>query len=419
MSAAGKARAAKTASRSSTITAGAGNSPSRSSSSSRSSGSSSGGSSSTPKYQIVNLAAMAKYSPSQYQRTSSGAVVLNPGVTPISGTVKSISSSSSGSTSSPKLSDNQIINLDSMSKYTADQYERLDDGRVMLKDGVTVKDGTTKKVSKEEKEKIDEEQEEKDDIEDDFKEEDLPDYILEDPAYKNLPQEIKDLIALNYLAQTSQNADYVERAKLALEEASKVVDPYIKEAVRMTQEELDQAVGGVKKDAQSQIKTLNNRMDAIKEDLTYNKEQLTLEQQADLSNQLRSYENDLFSLQQGAAEAGLAFSSPRARAETGLAAENQAIVESTQRKYNRAVREQDVSSARDITELKQSVVDTARTKRENLEKLALAAEGKLGSDRVPEGLDKIGDITGSLEYKKGEMTTNLQRQLLDDKLNLQ
>lgn len=38
--------------------------------------------------QILNLDDMAKYSPDQYQRLSDGAVVLNPGVTPIPGTTK-------------------------------------------------------------------------------------------------------------------------------------------------------------------------------------------------------------------------------------------------------------------------------------------------------------------------------------------
>jgi hypothetical protein len=43
---------------------------------------------SQPQYQILNLESMARYSPNQYQRLASGAVILNPGVTPIPGTVK-------------------------------------------------------------------------------------------------------------------------------------------------------------------------------------------------------------------------------------------------------------------------------------------------------------------------------------------
>lgn len=38
----------------------------------------------------------------------------------------------------------QIINLESMAKYTPDQYERLDDGAVVLKEGVEPIEGTTK-----------------------------------------------------------------------------------------------------------------------------------------------------------------------------------------------------------------------------------------------------------------------------------
>ena len=43
------------------------------------------------QYQILNVDAMNKYSPSQYQRLSDGRVVLNPGVNPIAGTVKETS----------------------------------------------------------------------------------------------------------------------------------------------------------------------------------------------------------------------------------------------------------------------------------------------------------------------------------------
>jgi len=42
------------------------------------------------KYQILDLSSMAKYKPNQYTRQSNGSVILNPGVQPISGTVKTI-----------------------------------------------------------------------------------------------------------------------------------------------------------------------------------------------------------------------------------------------------------------------------------------------------------------------------------------
>jgi len=48
------------------------------------------GQSTEPKYQILNLASMAKYKPSEYTRQSDGSVILNPGVKPIDGTVKNI-----------------------------------------------------------------------------------------------------------------------------------------------------------------------------------------------------------------------------------------------------------------------------------------------------------------------------------------
>lgn len=42
----------------------------------------------TPQYQILDVASMGKYSPSQYERLGNGSVVLKQGVTPIEGTTK-------------------------------------------------------------------------------------------------------------------------------------------------------------------------------------------------------------------------------------------------------------------------------------------------------------------------------------------
>ena len=96
-------------------------------------------------YQILNTAMMAKYSPNQYQRLPSGAVILNPGVTPIAGTVKE--TTATAPTTQTAGTQYQILDLAAMSKYRADQYQRLPDGRVVLNPGVTPIAGTVKQVA--------------------------------------------------------------------------------------------------------------------------------------------------------------------------------------------------------------------------------------------------------------------------------
>lgn len=110
-------------------------------------GSSGGGTSgggSSPQYQILNTQSMSKYSPNQYTRLPSGAVVLNPGVTPLSGTVKTIGGAQSGSAGSNQTY--QILNASAMSQYSPNQYQRNLDGSVTLKPGVVPKEGTVKVV---------------------------------------------------------------------------------------------------------------------------------------------------------------------------------------------------------------------------------------------------------------------------------
>jgi len=98
-----------------------------------------------PQYQILNVEAMGKYKPTDYERLPDGRVVLKPGVQPIEGTVKTATGQTPAAPTET-AAQYQILDLEAMKKYTPDQYERLPDGRVVLKPGVQPIEGTVKQV---------------------------------------------------------------------------------------------------------------------------------------------------------------------------------------------------------------------------------------------------------------------------------
>jgi len=89
----------------------------------------SSGNSGNQQNQILNLAAMSQYSPSQYTRQANGAVILNAGVTPIAGTTRTIGSGSTGSNGVP-YGATPITNPAGLQGLTESQIYRDPSGRI-------------------------------------------------------------------------------------------------------------------------------------------------------------------------------------------------------------------------------------------------------------------------------------------------
>jgi hypothetical protein len=243
--------------------------------------------------------------------------------------------------------------------------------------------------------------------------------------YENVPDETKD--SEEWQQASDQNKKIIDMiqgwhdaiiagdvalqqdAEAALESAITLADPYFKQKLLVAQEEIKQSVATTTGDYDSSKKSLDEKIKNINEDLVYNKKELSLDEQEDLATQKRNYENQLYQLQQGMAESGLAFSSPRARAESLLSAENQGVVTSTQRKFARAQRDQDVGSARDLLSSQNALADLARRKSEILKKTSLIGEESVGSKNLQDipGVNKMGGIVGDIAYAKGSAIEKL------------
>ena len=246
----------------------------------------------------------------------------------------------------------------------------------------------------------------------------LPTDILNSPQYKSLTQEQKDLVALTYNTTKVKDEQTRKLAQESLNEAIKLVDPFYKEQIRTAQDEIQRAISGTQADAKSSLDQLNTRIKQINEDLIYNKDQLTIEQQSELSQQLQDYQVQLEDLRQNYAEAGLAFSSPRDVAEQRLSMSQTGLAESSNRKYQRAVREQDVTAERQLQQSAQQIADTQRQSQERTTDIYRQGEKALGSKNLPttDSATALGGITGSIEEDRQNAILGLQNTLLNSKL---
>jgi hypothetical protein len=216
-----------------------------------------------------------------------------------------------------------------------------------------------------------------------------------------------------------------ERQKLlteALNDAKASADPYFKEKIRIAQDELSRALGTQKDDLASRTTDLTNKINDIKTDLATGKGRIGIDEQAELSRQVRKYEQELETVRENAATTGLTFSSRRTVAESRLATENTDVVESTKRTFQRKLEDLVSAADRGDRDAKNQLKDYERLYGENVTKLLRGAESTLGTGNVPSdytGYKPLGGVTGSLEEdkladitKRAEALVNLRNPFL-------
>ena len=313
----------------------------------------------------------------------------------------------------------------------------------------------------------------------------LPDFIKNDPEFQKLPDKEKELARTAWKAAHTNDVLRKIIADKALSEAIKIADPIFKQQLLLAKDEsernlavfltgnteaknvLNTKLANLKEDivtnigrmnsaeAESKIQDLESlriisdqairesssreagvaaelartqrRIDAISDDLKVGKQDISLEEQAALSRQLREYQRNLQSTQEQAVDAGLGFSSIRAQAEQRLLEDLADVSESTKRQSSRQIRLLETSSGRDTTEL---VAGEAEIKRKNQAErvdIARQIEQKYGFDAIPTDIKNkilafeptfapIG-VRGNLTAEQQRRETELQQKQQD--LNLQ
>jgi len=229
-----------------------------------------------------------------------------------------------------------------------------------------------------------------------------PDFLKNDPSFQALPPDLKEIAIYNYEVQKSNDQQKADKLSKALEMATQQADPYWKSILLIAQDEVLRGFEQAQGDFESSIQRQQRIMENIQKDLTYNKDFLSLEQQTELANISRQYEYNTENLVQGAANAGLTFSTKRKIAEKRLAEENQGMVESSQRQYNKQLRDLQESASRGTTETQQEIEDLQRRMGDYTTNLGRSAEKYLGTDNLPSlpGYQALGNVTGDMYEEK-------------------
>ena len=220
--------------------------------------------------------------------------------------------------------------------------------------------------------------------------------------YQNLSSDQQEFAKYNWSITRSDAKESIKLYQEALDEATAQADPYWKSYLLVAQDEVQRAVDDAIKTTQSEVEKNQRLIDKLKENLTSNKDYLSLEQQSDLATLAQNYEVNQETLVQGSADTGLTFSTKRKLAEQRLAQTNTGLVESTQRKYNKQISDLQTEADSGNTEAQKEIEELQRKLGVTITSIGREAEAKLGSENLPtiSGYTALGDVTGDYYEQK-------------------
>jgi len=250
-------------------------------------------------------------------------------------------------------------------------------------------------------------------VEDAAKEREYPKELTDIDGFNDLTDEQKTLALYTWSKVMGETETARKDAEIALEQAKQQSDPYHKSLITFAQDELSRAIGTTQADLSDQMADMAAKKKQIDQDLAFNRDQLSIEEQADMARLSREYDQNLRTLQTNAQEAGLVFSSPREQAERELVTARTDVGESTARKYQRNQRELQLSAERGLEEIARGEQTTQRQAQEQATSYARQTEARVGSENLP------SDLGGVAVPKLGGMVGDLQNQRDMDLLKLQ
>ncbi len=283
----------------------------------------------------------------------------------------------------------------------------------------------------------------------------LPKELVEGSHFKNADEMTKSLIAYTWGAIADQGHD-IKKVINALDIAAQQSDVYIKQQVRMFEDELSNSFGyiiedyGVGKevtlrqmdyttaDLEATERLITRRTAELKEDLEYHSGNLEIDRQNELTKQLKNYELRVEDTRGQLADAGLSFSSIRGRSEKLLEEAHKDIVEDIETKVARQQKEMKISAERGEADLllkqqeaqkqasrqQQSLQDQLNQLQTNtgrgLTGLLRQGEKFLGTDAMKKMLGQLGPLPssmGSFELLGGINATGLKEMQYSDILS--
>ena len=227
-------------------------------------------------------------------------------------------------------------------------------------------------------------------------------------AYKSLNAELKDFVDVAYELISVGGEEEAKQFASALEQAQSVADPYYKTQLALAKAEIIGSIAEKNKDFELRSEVIKRTRDELLADVKSNREFLDLEQQAEIARTIKTYDEDLLSIADEAAERGLTFATgarSRALAEVKRKEQFGEVIQSNTRKHNFQMKELELKASRGDTDAIKKLEELSSSKTFGLQQIGRAAEEVLGSDRVDElGLGsvykKVGGSIGKIEEEK-------------------
>jgi len=235
----------------------------------------------------------------------------------------------------------------------------------------------------------------------------------ESSAYRNLSPELQQLVDLGFNVFLKGGENEAAAFSDALTKAQALADPYAKSQLALFKAELGTALAKTKSDYNSQKDILDKTRAELAQDLKDNKEFLSLEQQADMATALKTYDEDLLTIADQAAEKGITFATgarSRALAEERRGSQFQDVVQSDQRKFNFQIKELEIKAARGDADAQAKLDKLNADKGFKLQEIGQNAQRVLGSARAKElGIEGFTPTEGNL----GDIEQQRRKSILD------
>lgn len=222
--------------------------------------------------------------------------------------------------------------------------------------------------------------------------------------YKHLNDQNRAIVDYYQRILESQNENRQRRFNQALTLAEAQAEPYWKEVIRTVKDAAQRAFGIYEADLAEQELDLSRRKREIEQDLIYNKEQLTIEEQSELARRKKEYDSALEGIRETMASRGLISSTIRTKAEERTAEAHKDILESTERRYARELRAQEIGAERGMANIVERLKAFRRRTEEAKTTKAREVERYLGTETLGELPSlkpyALGNIYGSIKAEK-------------------
>lgn len=220
-------------------------------------------------------------------------------------------------------------------------------------------------------------------------------------AYKSLSQEDKDFIDIAYGSFAAENSQQMELLTRAIDQAIKLADPFSKAQLSLAKLAIVDKIAETTNDYSFKEEQTKRIRDELFEDIALSSESLTLEEQAQLAEIGREFDQQILSARDKAAETGTTFNTGRASLEESealLQARTAGTIESLNRRTTFGLKQLELKAERGDSQA-QAELDQLKFKRGlDIRALTRSAESTLGTKEASKlgGID-LGQLVGGVE----------------------